>query len=126
MPDERWELGRVWTALEESGLFDRELIRYYSKLEHSPSEAFHLAKSGFEEQISLLSGSAHDINSDASKAPLVLAHLILAIYSSLSRGDTTFIPLPRLEGKSWPEQETALLTWSAQHGMSDDRMIGKK
>ena len=126
MSDERWELSRVWTALEETGLFDRELIRYYRKLEHSPTEAFHLAKSGFEEQVSLASGSEHDINRDASKAPLVLAHLILAIYSSLSRGDTTFLPLPPLQGKSWPEQETLLLTWAAQHGMSDDRMLGKR
>ncbi len=126
MTGQRWEIARVWTALEESGLFDRELIGYYRKLEHSPSEAFHLAKSGFEEQISLLSGGANDINREASKAPMILAHLILAIYSSLSRGDTTFQPLPPLAGRSWPEQETALLTWSAQHGMSDDRMLGKK
>jgi len=126
MADERWELSRVWTTLEESGLFDRELIRYYRKLEHSPSEAFHLAKSGFEEQVSLLSGGAHDINVGASKAPLILAHLILAIYSSLSRGDTMFLPMPALDGKTWPEQETALLTWSAQHGMSDDRLLRKE
>ncbi len=125
MAEQRWEIDRVWTALEECGLFDRELVRYYSRLEHSPSEAFHLAKSGFEEQISLQSGSGHDINSRASKAPLVLAHIVLAIYSSLSRGDTSFLPFPLLKGKSWPEQETELLTWSAQHGTSDDRMVGK-
>lgn len=119
MSSEVWEIDRIWDSL--AARFDRETVTYYRKLAESPSEGFEEAKDQFAEEVATLTGSSHDINRAAAKRRLILAHLILAVFDGLRRGETEWKPVPPSQ-ENWEAEETALLVWAAQHGMADERL----
>ena len=117
MKDEQlWDTDRVWSELAKQ--FDATTVDFYRRLAESPTEGFEEAKDHFEEEAAGLSG---DVPHPDAKRRLVLAHLILAIFDGLRRGETEWKPLPPKKER-WEDEEASLLLWAAQHGLSDDRL----
>lgn len=118
MAEESWSLDQVFDGL--AGVFDRETLDQYRKLADDPTAAFHRARTHFSDEVSR-SNPYNDINDDFGKKRLILGHILLAIFSSLAKGEKRFLPLPSFEDLSWSKKENALLLWSARHGSSDIR-----
>lgn len=112
-----WDTEKIWIELSER--FDATTVDFYRRLAESPTEGFEEAKDHFKEEVARLSGGSPDIEGPDAKRRLVLAHLILAIFDGLRRGETEWKPMPPKKDR-WDEEETSLLLWAAQHGMSDD------
>ncbi|HVR43899.1 MAG TPA: hypothetical protein VMS56_10715 [Thermoanaerobaculia bacterium] len=113
--DELWDIDRVWDELARR--FDRETVSFYRKLAESPGEGVEEAKDEFEAELVRARASG---NRDRLRKRLLLAHLILAVFEALRRGETEWRPLPPV-APTWAEEERALLGWSAQHGTADRR-----
>lgn len=114
-----WDTDHVWAELAKR--FDARTVDFYRRMAESPTEGFEQAKDHFKEEVAQLSSHVHETHRVEAKQRLVLAHLILAVFDGLRRGETEWKPMPP-RNERWDEEQTALLLWAAQHGMSDDRL----
>jgi hypothetical protein len=122
MVDDRWDTARIFSELER--VFEPRLVRSYAALIGDPSEGFRRVRREFSAGVSMKAPGNNDINADdEAKKTLILAHVLLAIFSALSKGSDRWTPLPELQGRRWPDVESDLLMWAAKHGSSDIRTI---
>lgn len=121
MNEEQWETTRLFDELEKC--FDRDLVERYRSLTVNPTKGFETTHHDFNEMVAAAATADHDINREGVKQKLILGHVLLAIFSGLSKGKTSWMALPEMKGKKWSQIETDLLLWAAQHGSSDVRTL---
>ncbi|MGH9458334.1 MAG: hypothetical protein ACRD2J_11930 [Thermoanaerobaculia bacterium] len=115
---EVWTIERVWDAL--AARFDPARVAAIRTVTGSPDAAFDRAHDELRREVAELSGRGGDINRNDAKRQLVFGHLVLAVLDGIRRGRTAWHPVPSPRA-SWADDETALLLWAAEHGVSDIR-----